>query len=127
MLTPVAEAKASSHDPIVSLDLVHSLNSAIIGYDTLVVTELAFLSFSGVERHRWMNSAVKGQLCCEGTDKRSSPEIHILMDLVALFFRSIMYSTDSLASTVRPATKRASHNCCRIVVAKLSNFHPRIC
>ena len=57
MLMPVAAVKVFCHEPLASLDLAHSLNSAVIECGTLLGS-----SFSGVERHLWMNSAAKFQL-----------------------------------------------------------------
>ena len=61
MLTLAAAVKVSCHELLASLDLAHSLNSGVIGCDTLlwpVVIELAS-SFSAVERHRWIKSCLK--------------------------------------------------------------------
>ena len=60
MLTPVAAAKASFHDPVVSLDLAHSLNRGVKGCDTLLWSAIAGLAWSllsGVERQCCMKSA----------------------------------------------------------------------
>ena len=56
MLTPAAAVKASCHEPLASLDLVHSFNNEVMECDTLLGS-----SFPGVERHLSTNSAAKFQ------------------------------------------------------------------